>query len=165
MNSALTTHTPLLISEAPLLLALLLKKKVSAGFPSPTEDLGDQLRGQENRRRGGDHHVKIDGMKNSKLVYHIQLNGRTIRNIQSKEHLQQLIDECCRPDSPVTIYHEPKSIDCKDFAEIQAIETVNGQSKRVWKRIDHKNDATPLRLGHPSTHRLHSPNLPSQLLR
>lgn len=41
MNSIVTTTQPLPISEAPLL-ALLLRNRVCAGFPSPAEDLGAQ---------------------------------------------------------------------------------------------------------------------------
>lgn len=41
MNSIVSTQQPVPISEAPLL-ALLLKNKVCAGFPSPAEDLGAQ---------------------------------------------------------------------------------------------------------------------------
>ncbi len=39
MNSIIATHQPVPISEAPLL-AMLLKNRVCAGFPSPAEDLG-----------------------------------------------------------------------------------------------------------------------------
>ena len=41
MNSIVTTTQPLPVSEAPLL-ALLLRNRVCAGFPSPAEDLGAQ---------------------------------------------------------------------------------------------------------------------------
>jgi len=41
MSSIVFANVPVLISEMPLL-ALLLKNKVSAGFPSPAEDLGAQ---------------------------------------------------------------------------------------------------------------------------
>lgn len=41
MHSIVSTQLPVLISEAPLL-ALLLKNRVNAGFPSPAEDLGAQ---------------------------------------------------------------------------------------------------------------------------
>lgn len=39
MNSITPCHAPVQISDAPLM-ALLLKNKVCAGFPSPAEDLG-----------------------------------------------------------------------------------------------------------------------------
>lgn len=41
MNSIVTSAQPLPVSEAPLL-ALLLRNRVCAGFPSPAEDLGAQ---------------------------------------------------------------------------------------------------------------------------
>lgn len=41
MNSLISPQTPLPFSDAPLL-ALLLKNRVCAGFPSPAEDLGAQ---------------------------------------------------------------------------------------------------------------------------
>lgn len=41
MISALSPQNPVLISDAPLL-ALLLRNRVCAGFPSPAEDLGAQ---------------------------------------------------------------------------------------------------------------------------
>ena len=41
MYSIVSAQLPVLISEAPLL-ALLLKNRVNAGFPSPAEDLGAQ---------------------------------------------------------------------------------------------------------------------------
>lgn len=41
MNSVVTSAQPLPVSEAPLL-ALLLRNRVCAGFPSPAEDLGAQ---------------------------------------------------------------------------------------------------------------------------
>ena len=41
MNSTVTSDQPVPISEAPLL-ALLLRNRVCAGFPSPAEDLGAQ---------------------------------------------------------------------------------------------------------------------------
>ena len=41
MNSLITPHTPVLLSDAPLL-ACLLGNQVCAGFPSPAEDLGAQ---------------------------------------------------------------------------------------------------------------------------
>jgi DNA polymerase V len=39
MYSIITAHTPVLVSDAPLL-ATMLKNQVRAGFPSPAEDLG-----------------------------------------------------------------------------------------------------------------------------
>jgi DNA polymerase V len=39
MYSLITAHTPVLVSDAPLL-ATMLKNQVRAGFPSPAEDLG-----------------------------------------------------------------------------------------------------------------------------
>jgi DNA polymerase V len=39
MTSIISTTTPVLISDAPLI-ALLIKNRVCAGFPSPAEDLG-----------------------------------------------------------------------------------------------------------------------------
>ena len=41
MNSILSSRTPVLISNAPLL-AMLIRNRVCAGFPSPAEDLGAQ---------------------------------------------------------------------------------------------------------------------------
>jgi DNA polymerase V len=41
MNSIIFDHLPVQISDAPVM-ALLLKNKVCAGFPSPAEDLGSQ---------------------------------------------------------------------------------------------------------------------------
>ena len=41
MNSILSRCTPVLISDAPLL-AMLIRNRVCAGFPSPAEDLGAQ---------------------------------------------------------------------------------------------------------------------------
>lgn len=41
MNSIVSTQVPVLLSDASLL-ALLLKNRVCAGFPSPAEDLGAQ---------------------------------------------------------------------------------------------------------------------------
>ena len=41
MNSILPRRTPVLISDAPLL-AMLIRNRVCAGFPSPAEDLGAQ---------------------------------------------------------------------------------------------------------------------------
>jgi DNA polymerase V len=41
MNSVISSKIPTLISDAPLL-ALLLRNRVSAGFPSPAEDIGAQ---------------------------------------------------------------------------------------------------------------------------
>lgn len=41
MNSIVSAQVPVLFSDAPLL-ALLLKNRVCAGFPSPAEDLGAQ---------------------------------------------------------------------------------------------------------------------------
>jgi DNA polymerase V len=39
MNSIVSVNQPILISDAPLL-ALLIRNRVCAGFPSPAEDLG-----------------------------------------------------------------------------------------------------------------------------
>lgn len=41
MYSSISSDTPVLVSDAPLL-AFLLKNRVCAGFPSPAEDLGGQ---------------------------------------------------------------------------------------------------------------------------
>ena len=41
MSSIPISHTPVLVSSAPLL-ALLIRNRVCAGFPSPAEDLGAQ---------------------------------------------------------------------------------------------------------------------------
>ncbi len=41
MNSTISSNTPVLLSDAPML-ALLLANRVCAGFPSPAEDLGAQ---------------------------------------------------------------------------------------------------------------------------
>ena len=41
MNSIISSNTPVLLSDAPML-ALLLANRVCAGFPSPAEDLGAQ---------------------------------------------------------------------------------------------------------------------------
>jgi len=41
MNSLISSKTPVLLSDAPLL-ARLLRNRVCAGFPSPAEDLGAQ---------------------------------------------------------------------------------------------------------------------------
>jgi DNA polymerase V len=112
MNSFFAAHTPVPISEVPLW-ATLLANRVSAGFPSPAEDLGAQ---------------RIDLTQllvvHAQATYFLRASGQSMVGVGIFDNDILVVDRAIRPRHK----HIVVAVVDGDFT----VKTLHRQADRIW---------------------------------